>query len=223
MRRGPVLIGLAVSAVCLWGFWGLATYVAQSPGVTHFDTRISAAVQSWRTPYMTSGMRAVTHAGGTAFIMIVTVGIVTIMMVRGRRLEAAFAAGALGVGMLLSTLAKGHFERPRPPVGTMLADLPITYSFPSGHSMASLLVASVVAWLVLRLELRPLAKGLAVAGCALYAIVVGVSRVYLGVHYPTDVTASWLLGGAWLAIGLPVMTLLIESTEGATYRVSRNR
>ncbi len=202
MRRGPSLIGLAVCVVCLWGFWELAAGIAQSPAVTRFDTGIAAAVQSWRSPGMTSAMKVVTDAGGTVFIVIVTVGLVATLLARGRRLEAAFAAGAVGVGMLLSTLAKGHFARPRPPVSTMLADVPITYSFPSGHSMASLLVASVVVWLVLRSTLAPLAKGFAVAACVMYAVAVGLSRVYLGVHYPTDVIASWLLGGAWLALAV---------------------
>lgn len=136
------------------------------------------------------------------FIVIATVGIVVALLLRGRRLEAAFAAGAVGVGMLLSTLAKGHFERPRPPVSTMLADLPITFSFPSGHSMASLLVATVVAWVVLRSSWPPVAKGFAVVACVMYAVAVGLSRVYLGVHYPSDVIASWLLGGAWLALAV---------------------
>jgi undecaprenyl-diphosphatase len=184
------------------GFWELAEDFAYSPLTAQFDAGVTAAVQGFRSPSMTFAMTAITITGGTLLVTLVTLVLVGTLLFRGRRFEAAFAALAVGVGMLLSTLAKGHFERPRPLAAQALAELPSTYSFPSGHSMASLCVATVLAWLVLRSTWPPLAKGVAVAACVMYAVAVGVSRVYLAVHYPSDVIASWLLGGAWLALAV---------------------
>ena len=67
----------------------------------------------------------------------------------------------------------------------------------------------MIGYLTLRSEMRPAAKYAVVAGCVLYTLLVGVSRVYLGVHWPSDVIASWLLGGAWLAL----LTGVVESVR----------
>jgi len=204
VRRRPLLIGLAASAVCLAGFWELAAGIAYSPAVARFDSAVTAAVQGWRAPMVTALMRVITAMGGTVFVTLVTVALVVMLLAGGRRFEAGFTAGAVGGGVLISTLAKGHFERPRPAAVQALVELPASYSFPSGHSMASLCLGTAIGWLAIRSGLSVRARVLVVAGCALYALAVGLTRVYLGVHYPSDVIASWLLGGAWLSLCIGV-------------------
>lgn len=204
MRRRPLIVGALVAFVFLTGFWELAEDFAYSPAIRRFDAAVAAAIQSLRTPALTAIMRAVTVCGGTAVVSIVMFALLVALLLRHRRFDAVFVAAGVGGGMLLSTLAKDHFGRDRPPAANALIPLPESMSFPSGHSMASLCLGTVLAYLAVRSEMRRSAKVAAVIGCVAYALAVGVSRVYLGVHWPSDVLASWLLGGAWLSIVIGV-------------------
>jgi len=204
MNRKPLVVGGLVSLGCLVGFWELAEDFAYSPVIVRLDALASAVVHSLRDPYLTQVMKAITATGGTLFVTVVTLVLAIVLWVRGRRADAGFIAAAVAGGAILSTLAKGNFGRMRPPADAALISLPESFSFPSGHSMASLCLGTALAYLALRSEMRPGTKVLAVTACALYALAVGVSRVYLGVHWPSDVLASWLLGGAWLALVIGV-------------------
>jgi len=107
----------------------------------------------------------------------------------------------LGGGMLLNTLYKHAFERARPSWDNPLLTL-TSYSFPSGHTAgATLLYGLLAAYLVTRSR-DPLARTLYVAGAVLMVALVGFSRMYLGVHYLTDVLAAACASGAWLALCL---------------------
>lgn len=199
MRRGPLVVGVVVALASAAGFWELAEDFAYSPAVMHFDTIVSGVIQSWRTPWLNAVMTGVTLTGGFAFVLATTTVVALALWLRLWRGRAIIFTTLVAVGALLSTIAKGQFGRPRPPAAEALVALPVSYSFPSGHSMASLCLGTALAYLALRSGLRPVAKALAVSGCAVYAVAVGVSRVYLGVHWPSDVLASWLLGATWLA------------------------
>lgn len=202
MRRGPFAVGLVVSLACLAGFWELAEDFAYSTGVARFDAAVGAWIQSWRSPGLTVVMKGFTFLGGTLFVAAVVVSILVVSAWGTRRpgRGALFVAMVVAGGMVLSTVSKGRFDRPRPPAGNALIPLPESYSFPSGHTMASLCLGAALGYVVLRSGLRGWWRTLALAGCALYPVLVGTSRVYLGVHWPSDVLASWLLGGAWLAL-----------------------
>lgn len=211
MRRRPLIIGSLVSAACLAGFWELAEDFACSPAVIAFDESASAAIQSLRTPAMTALMKSATLLAGTAVVVVLTLALVVVLWLRQRRIDAVFVALAVSGGALLSTAAKGHFGRERPLTENALIALPASASFPSGHTMASLCLGFATGYLALRSEMRPAAKYSIIAVCVLYALLAGVSRVYLGVHWPSDVIASWLLGGAWLAL----LTGVVESARAS--------
>jgi undecaprenyl-diphosphatase len=116
-----------------------------------------------------------------------------------KRNAAVLVAAAVGGGLLLSALFKAGFDRPRPDLVSHLSQV-YTTSFPSGHSMMS-----AVAYLTLGALLAQLHKGRAVqafilAVAILITVLVGLSRVYLGVHWPTDVLAGWAAGAAWACL-----------------------
>ena len=156
------------------------------------DQRALHALVLRRRPWLDHVMRAVTHAGGASM----TIAVALVLMagaLPGLRSAGILAAFALALSHAVVHVAKRAVSRPRPhlPVGLeSLAAAPDRFSFPSGHSAASLSVAMPVAATL---------GGL--AGVALVAIglVVGFSRCYLGVHYPGDVLAGWALaaGGLW--------------------------
>jgi undecaprenyl-diphosphatase len=160
--------------------------------IHHHDERALHALVLRRRPTLDRVMHAVTHLGDAAVTVALTLalalGIVPHLEAAGHRAAFALVASHLGVQLLKRTIARA---RPRLPVGcASLAHAPDRFSFPSGHAASSLSVALATA--------GALPAGLA-AGVVLLACLVGLSRCYLGVHYPGDVMVGWLLAAAAVA------------------------
>ena len=138
----------------------------------------------------------VTALGGTTVLALVTVAVAGLSLVLRKPHMALLLLAAGGGGMLVNTGLKHLFDRARPTIVPQL-DSVQTLSFPSGHAMVSAAVYLSLAVLAARL-LRPRrAKVYVVAVAVALTVAVGATRVYLGVHYPTDVLAGWLAGGLW--------------------------
>jgi undecaprenyl-diphosphatase len=178
------------------------------------DTRLLQAMARRRGPLLTRFFRRWTHLGDAPVLVLVVAGLLLLEGLSGGGGSGArwdstagwtppsrTAALALGLAFLASQLLKRWISRPRPslPVGLQsLVEPPDRFSFPSGHAAASLAVG-----LVLAMALAPGAGGW-VGGCVLVgALLVGVSRCYLGVHYPGDVVAGWALGAG--AVGVVML------------------
>lgn len=196
MRSRPLIVGSTVAAVLLAAFWALAGGLAGSARLAAFDSAVAAGIQSWRTTSLTAVMIGITNAGDTPAIALAAVALLVAFSALTHYRKAVFAGGVVLLGGIISTVAKDSFARPRPPAVQALIDIPVSYSFPSGHTMGSMTLAFVMAYLVARAPWRPWVRAVVIALWALYAVLVGVSRVYLGVHWPSDVIAAWLLGGA---------------------------
>ena len=115
----------------------------------------------------------------------------------------------VGGGILISGIAKEFFDRPRPdlvPHGSIVH----TASFPSGHSMMAAVAYLSLGVLIARVQPRLVLKVYVMIVAVLLTIFVGVSRIYMGVHWPTDVAAGWLAGGAWAMICLMVARSLAK-------------
>ncbi|SFE62556.1 undecaprenyl-diphosphatase [Actinacidiphila alni] len=123
----------------------------------------------------------------------------------GRGLPTALLAlVVLLAGQAVRTGLMAAFRRARPPAADWATHVS-GHSFPSGHTASSAMAAGLLAWGLLRW--RPGRTGrLLAAGCALVALAVGCTRVYLGVHWPTDVLGGWLLAACWLGAALPPLT-----------------
>ena len=110
-------------------------------------------------------------------------------------------------GKLLNTVLKLAYNRPRPSIVEAVTDV-YSASFPSGHAMSSMVVFSCVAYLVGRLEPKRSVKYTLWIFAAVLIIAVGISRMYLGVHYPSDVIAGYAAGLAWLGFVIATMKAL---------------
>ncbi len=140
--------------------------------------------------------RDITALGGVAVLMLLILAVTVFMALRRLWHAAGLLLAAVGSGILASTLLKAVFERPRPdlvPHGSYVS----TASFPSGHSMMAAVVYLTLGALLARVEPDTRVKVFVLSAAILLTLLVGVSRVYLGVHWPTDVLAGWTVGAGW--------------------------
>lgn len=141
-------------------------------------------------------MRDVTALGSTGVLTIVVLTICGFLAMTRRGQTALFVLAAVIGGTLISQTMKWAYARPRPELVPHGAEV-YTASFPSGHSMMSAVVYLTLGALLARAEADRVVKTYILLVAVLLTALVGVSRVYLGVHWPTDVLAGWSLGGVW--------------------------
>lgn len=144
-------------------------------------------------------MRDFTALGGVGVVALILGGVCGFLALNGKRRTALLVLVSIVGGVLLSTLLKYGFARPRPdlvPHGSIV----YTSSFPSGHSTMSAVVYLTLGALLARTQGSALVKLFIMGAAAFVTLLVGVSRVYLGVHWPSDVLAGWVLGSAWAGL-----------------------
>jgi undecaprenyl-diphosphatase len=150
-------------------------------------------------PWLEEMGRDLTALGGTALLSLFSLTVIAHLSLRQKPRSAAFVGvsvmGALGLSLALKQL----FERPRPDLVPRLSHV-MTSSFPSGHSMLSAAVYLTLGALLARFESNLLLKAHVLGWALLFTVLVGVSRVYMGVHWPTDVLAGWAAGAAWASL-----------------------
>lgn len=204
---------LLLLSACVYGFVQIADEVVENE-TKSFD---SAILRWFRNPqdmhqtigphWLTTAALDMTALGGTTvliFMVLVTLGFLWIA--RKRKAFFLVAAAAIG-GQIFNSVLKSSFARPRPEIVPHLSEVH-TASFPSGHSMMSAVIYLTIGVLISRLVAGPLLRAYILGVAILVTLLVGVTRVYLGVHYPTDVLAGWTAGLAWALICLLVARIL---------------
>lgn len=209
--RGLLL--LLVLVALGWAFFGLADEVME--GETHaLDEAILLAMRNPADlsdplgPRWVEEMgRDVTALGGIAVLTLVTVAVAGLLVLQGAVRSAVLVVGAVLGGTALSSFVKEIFDRPRPDLVPHGAEV-YTASFPSGHSMMAAVTYLTLAALLARVQPSRRLKVYVLTVATLVTLAVGVSRVYLGVHWPTDVLAGWTAGAAWALMCLAVARYL---------------
>ena len=191
-------LGLLVAGGGLWLFAGLAEDYVTSDPIVRFDQTVASALHAAATPFATKVFLAITALGSVEAI--VPIGLIVTGLLAWRR-RWVYASGwlvALVGGAALNVLLKQIFERPRPVfVDPIIVET--SYSFPSGHAMDSLVMYGMLAYFAL-LFIKPWRARMAILfGATLLVILIGFSRLYLGVHYFSDVIAGFAAGGVWLS------------------------
>lgn len=158
-----------------------------------------------------------TSLGGPSVLALITAISIGYLWVDGKRSAALFLALAVGAGAVLAALLKLGFARPRPDLVSHLVEVN-SYSFPSGHATMATIVYLTLGVVLARAQARRRMKGYVLLVAVALAVIVGFSRVYLGVHWPTDVLAGWCVGASWAIACLLVETLL--QRRGAIERAS---
>lgn len=199
------MIVIAVTAAALFAFAKLGEEMVEGDTRT-FDEYLLLSLRTAGNPSDPIGpgwfeemMRDFTALGGTGVLIIVTLAVIGFLMIAKKRHMALTVAVAVTTGMLLSQTLKWGFARPRPDLVPALAQV-YSHSFPSGHAMVSAVVYLTLGVLLARSPIRTAMKAYLLALAILLTLIVGISRVYLGVHWPTDVLAGWAGGAAWALI-----------------------
>jgi undecaprenyl-diphosphatase len=190
-----LLSGALIAIAGTWGFAALAGHVT-SGSTMGFDDAVLAWLGRQRTKPLDAFMLDITSLG-TSSVVAMIVGVAALFLwLNKHKHSAILLLVSTAGGVLLNNLLKFGFGRPRPDI-IPWATTATFYSFPSGHAMSATVVYSTVAYLAGRLQRTHIAR-LAVAIVAILVIaIICLSRLYLGVHYPSDVIAGVIVGLAW--------------------------
>lgn len=200
-----VLLAVLIVVAGAWGFIALADAVLEGR-TQSFDESVLRALRRPDNPAMPIGPdwttevgRDLTAVGGVAVLLLATLAVAGFFLLDGKFAAMGFVLAAVAGGLAASSLLKACFARPRPDVVPHLSRV-YTSSFPSGHSMMSAIVYLTLGALLARMVTQRRLKFYFLAVALVLTALVGVSRVYLGVHYPTDVLAGWTAGLVWATL-----------------------
>ncbi|WP_448206067.1 phosphatase PAP2 family protein [Azospirillum sp. sgz302134] len=200
-----LLIGMAVAAGLILSFGLLAGEVMEGETVS-FDRAILLALRVAGDPatplgpgWLQNAARDITALGSIAVLSLITLLTLGFLLLLRKRGAALLVFLAVGGGMTISSLLKSEFERPRPDL-VPHGDIVFTASFPSGHALISAVVYLTLGALLARLVGRRRLKAYVLVVAIGLTLLIGSSRVYLGVHWPTDVLAGWCVGAAWASL-----------------------
>jgi undecaprenyl-diphosphatase len=197
-----VLVAAMLIGGALMAFAELADEVID--GETHaFDRAVMLAMRESHDPddplgpaWLELVARDVTSLGGTVVLALLTVATVGFMLLRRQWGGAVFVLVSVAGGTLISSALKAMFDRPRPDLVAHAVEV-TSASFPSGHSMLAMVTYLTLGAVLAEVQTKSRFKVYILGWAVFLALIVGLSRVYLGVHWPTDVLAGWCIGSAW--------------------------
>ena len=203
-REWAVVVGLAILALAGMAKVGEDVFAHES---TSFDGAVQTWILAHQSPMLVSVFYWVTTAGGIAPMCVLAVGAAAYLWYRGRRRLAVGVLFAPTIAVILFTIVKLVYARPRPVgLGGMV---PSSYSFPSGHATASAAICCTLAYVYWREGI--VSRRSAILFAVVVPLLVGLSRIYLNVHWTTDVLGGWSAG------------LLIAVLSAMLYDRSRRR
>jgi membrane-associated phospholipid phosphatase len=196
-RLGPRMgIGLLAAAIVMVLFAVLASEVLEGE-TQHFDDAVRMTVYGIASPRATTVLHAITQLGSPLFLLPMTL-VASLIFLRRRRIRGAILLTATMVGVsLLNWILKSVFQRPRP-LPFFGLTVPASYSFPSGHSLAAFCFYGALAALLTARLRSTLWSAVVWAGAVVIIVAVGFSRLYLGLHYPSDIIGGYATGFVWV-------------------------
>jgi undecaprenyl-diphosphatase len=199
-----VVLAIAGIAAGVWIFAALAGEVIEGDTLA-FDRAVLLALRQPGTlaplgpPAVQDAARDITALGGPAVLALVPLIAAGFLILDGKRNMALFVCGSVLSGLIVGTILKDVFQRPRPDLVPRVAYFSGA-SFPSAHSMMSAVTYLTLGALLARSQERTRLKAYFLLLAVLLTIAIGVTRVYLGVHWPTDVLAGWTAGAVWAVL-----------------------
>lgn len=215
IRQFPWIVGATALGLLIFG---RIAFIMASGNGDAFDKQILLALRTTGDltdpigpPWLAGFMRDITGLGGFGILSFLVLAVTAFLAATHRRREALEIFAMSFSGWLLSHAMKFIFQRPRPDLVPHGADV-FSSSFPSGHAMVSAVVYLTLAAVLARTTDDVRVKAFVVGLAILLTAAIGISRVYLGVHWPTDVLAGWALGAAWVGLCISAVRHLEQSS-----------
>ncbi|OUD87993.1 phosphatidylglycerophosphatase B [Clavibacter michiganensis subsp. michiganensis] len=207
-----LLVGLALAVVLSAIAAQVYDNVTDADGVAGLDKPLLAFMIGIRTPWLNDAATAYTDVAGVVVMPIIAVVTMLFLAVRRRSWTPIILVVAAGGGSLLLTIAgKDLIGRARPALADAVPPYETSPSFPSGHTLNAVAIAGILAYLLLLRQHRRVTRVLSIAVAVVFAVTIGISRVYLGHHWFTDVLAAFFLSGAWLAVVITAHRLYLTA------------
>ncbi len=168
----------------------------QEDEIKHFDDAVFIFIQSLISDRLTAIMKVITYLGGVQWIVLFTLLVIILLLVYKKYSLALFLALTTSVGGGFNWVLKWLFKRERPDMEALIEQS--GYSFPSGHSMGSFILYGSIAFILFRAFDYRYLKWISAFTGGLLVLFIGLSRVYLHVHYASDIIGGFTAGGAWL-------------------------
>ena len=210
-----ILISILFLLLFFWGGIELRN-VFMVDRAQQFDEWLLVSVRDAENPqylfgphWVDEAVRDVTALGGPAVLTFMIIGVIVYLLLKKSYRSAGLVFVATLGGLIISLLLKEFFLRPRPDIVPALM-VETSPSFPSGHSMLSAVVYLTIGSLLARLETNPRIRVYTISIATLIAAMIGITRILLGVHYPTDVLVGWIVGFFWASLCWFVMVILQE-------------
>ena len=188
-------------------FWRFADKLIEKE-LHKFDLTIINWVQSFISVKHTKLMEFITFLGSTIAVIVISVLSLFLMLLNKKRWESLFFLIAVLGSSVFNMILKWIFHRTRPTIHPIIQET--GYSFPSGHSMVSFVMYGMLTYFLVLFLVKRSAKIITIIFFSVLVLFIGISRIYLGVHYPSDVIAGFSAGGTWLIICLIFLKIILE-------------
>jgi undecaprenyl-diphosphatase len=194
-------VGASIALLLTWAAEEIYDSIKAADGLASLDEPALERAISLRTPQNVAVAQFITNLGGVIGLTVITLVIVVIMTLRWRsRTPLLLLAIGTAGSLLMTAVGKELVGRARPPVADAVPPYETSLSFPSGHALNNTVVACLVAYLLLLHLSSLLWRIVSIALAVVWFVTIGLTRVFLGYHWLTDVMAGWLLGLAWTAM-----------------------
>jgi membrane-associated phospholipid phosphatase len=210
----PIILVLVLGGIAAIGAGYLFVELAEATRLTTSVVyRVDQAIHTWfgheRQTAMTILLDTATNIGGSVGLGVIVTVVAAILFSRKERASAIFVVVTVGTGALLNLGLKMIFARVRPDLASAIS-VAQGYSFPSGHAMGSFITFGALAYIVLRQSWPWGAKSACLAIAMTMVVLVGLSRVYLGVHWASDIAGGWSAGTVWLVSAVTAFEIILR-------------
>jgi membrane-associated phospholipid phosphatase len=205
-----IMYAFCILIFSIFIFWRFAVKLVEEELHT-FDITVIDWVQSFISDKLTKIIETLTFLGSTKAVIAISVLTIILMLFNKKWWETVFFIVAVSGSSLFNLLLKFIFQRTRPSIHPLITET--GYSFPSGHSMVSFVLYGMITYFLVLFYVKRFAKIITILFFSLLVLIIGVSRIYLGVHYPSDVLAGFAIGGTWLIICLIVLKIILEKRQ----------
>lgn len=198
--KSHLFIAFIISLVSLVGFSVVAVFISDKK-IIDFDSDIISFIQGFESPPLTVIMKFFTFIGSAPCVVVISILLLFFLYkVLKHRLELILFISVVAGSAILNQILKQVFHRVRPDLHRLI-DI-VGYSFPSGHAMNAFTVYGMITFLLWRHIPGRIGRSILILISIFFILAIGISRIYLGVHYPSDIIGGYFASGFWLAIAI---------------------